>query len=78
MTKKKQKATNLKQSKVVKPSIEKKELQIVFSILAIGFILRMIYILETQNSPFIQNLFSDSKIYFDWAKELSNLSLIHI
>ena len=72
MTKKKQKATNLKQSKVVKPSIEKKELQIVFSILAIGFILRMIYILETQNSPFIQNLFSDSKIYFDWAKELSN------
>ena len=72
MTKKKQTSPNLKHSKVVKSTVEKKELQIVFSILAIGFILRVIYILETQSSPFIQNLFSDSKIYFDWAKELSN------
>ncbi len=36
-----------------------------------GFVLRFIYVLETQSSPFFQNLFSDSKIYYDLALEIS-------
>jgi len=70
MTKKKQKPQKEKQTKTKKPVFEKKELKIILSILALGFLLRLIYILETQSSPFIQNLFSDSKIYYDWAKNI--------
>ena len=70
MTKKKQKPQKEKQIKATKPVFEKKELKIILSILALGFLLRIIYILETQSSTFIQNLFSDSKIYFDWAKNI--------
>ena len=70
MTKKKQKPQKEKQIKATKPVFEKKELKIILSILALGFLLRIIYILETQSSTFIQNLFSDSKIYYDWAKNI--------
>jgi len=72
MSKKKHDKTKAKSVKVVKPAYDRKELKIILSILALGFIIRLIYILETQSSPFIQNLFSDSKIYYDWAKDLSN------
>ena len=72
MSKKKHDKTKAKSVKVVKPGYDRKELKIILSILALGFIIRLIYILETQSSPFIQNLFSDSKIYYDWAKDLSN------
>ena len=72
MSKKKHNRTKAKPVKVVKPALNKKELKIILSILALGFVLRLIYILETQSSPFIQNLFSDSKIYYDWARDLSN------
>lgn len=72
MTKKKQKPQIGKQTKTQKPVFEKKELKIILSILALGFLLRLIYILETQSSPFIQNLFSDSKIYYDWAKDIAS------
>ena len=34
-----------------------------------GLLLRFIYVIETQNTPFFQNLFSDSKIYFDLADQ---------
>ena len=72
MSKKKRDKTKAKPVKVVKPVYDRKELKIILSILALGFVIRLIYILETQSSPFIQNLFSDSKIYYDWAKDLSN------
>ena len=36
---------------------------IVFS----GLILRLIYFFETEVTPFFTNLYSDSKVYFDWA-----------
>ncbi len=36
-----------------------------------GFILRFIYVIETQGSPFFQNLFSDSGIYYDLALKIS-------
>ncbi len=39
-------------------------------IVAAGFLFRIIYVLETKNTPFFQNLFSDSKIYFDWAEQI--------
>lgn len=36
-----------------------------------GLILRFIYVIETNGSPFFQNLFSDSKIYYDLALKIS-------
>ena len=72
MSKKKHNKTKAKSVKVVKPAYDRKELKIILSILTLGFVIRLLYILETQSSPFIQNLFSDSKIYYDWAKGLSN------
>ncbi len=36
-----------------------------------GFILRFLYVIETQGSPFFQNLFSDSGIYYDLAVKIS-------
>ena len=35
-----------------------------------GFILRFLYVIETQGSPFFQNLFSDSGIYYDLALKI--------
>ena len=72
MSKKKHNKAETKLNKVIKPTLNKKELKIIFSILVLGFVLRLIYILETQSSPFVQNLFSDSKIYYDWANDLSD------
>jgi 4-amino-4-deoxy-L-arabinose transferase-like glycosyltransferase len=37
-----------------------------------GLLLRFIYVIETQNTPFFQNLFSDSKIYFDLAINIAS------
>ncbi len=37
-----------------------------------GFLLRFFYVIETQNSPFFQNLFSDSKIYYDLANNIAS------
>ena len=56
----------------IRTILTKEERKYLFIIIAVGFILRLIFILETQNSPFIQHLFSDSKIYNDWAKEIVN------
>ena len=50
--------------------LPKDQRKFLFVIIAAGFILRLLFIIETQNSPFIQHLFSDSKIYNDWAKEI--------
>ncbi len=41
-------------------------------IVLVGIILRFIYVYETQSSPFFQNLFSDSKIYYDLALKISS------
>jgi len=35
-----------------------------------GLILRLIYFFETEGTPFFTSLYSDSKIYFDWASEI--------
>ncbi len=37
-----------------------------------GLLLRFIYVIETQNTPFFQNLFSDSKIYYDLANNIAS------
>lgn len=71
MTKRKPSAQKQKQEKALKPTIDKKELKTILLIIAVGFLLRLIYVLETQSSPFIQNLFSDSQIYFDLAKNMA-------
>jgi len=46
---------------------DESETKILFWILFVGFLLRLLFVIETQNSPFIQNLFSDSKIYNNYA-----------
>jgi 4-amino-4-deoxy-L-arabinose transferase-like glycosyltransferase len=46
---------------------DESETKILFWILFVGFLLRLLFVVETQNSPFIQNLFSDSKIYNSYA-----------
>lgn len=52
--------------------LEKKEIKFLIYTLSIGFILRLIYILEIQGTPFVENLISDSKIYFNWAAAMAD------
>jgi 4-amino-4-deoxy-L-arabinose transferase-like glycosyltransferase len=47
--------------------LDKKEFKYLMFITLLGFLLRLVFILETNSSPFVQHLFSDSKIYNDWA-----------
>ncbi len=69
MTKKKSLPTkaNFRKKKLNSKNIPDNELKYVIFIVAVGFFLRFIYVLQTQNNPFVLNLFSDSKIYNDWA-----------
>ncbi|MBN1637544.1 MAG: glycosyltransferase family 39 protein [Ignavibacteriales bacterium] len=39
-------------------------------ILLVGLVIRLIYIFELQSTPFGDNLFSDAKIYNEWAKSI--------
>lgn len=71
MSKRKKHESSNSETKAVKTKTGKNnELKIVLSIITLGFILRMVYVFETTNSPFYLNLFSDSKIYFDWANKM--------
>ncbi len=36
-----------------------------------GFIIRLLYVLEVHNTPFYQSMFSDSNIYYEWAKNIA-------
>lgn len=67
--------------KIVKKKIEKadsksglfsnEEYRYLSIIVIAGFILRFLYVIETQGTPFFQNLFSDSGIYYDLALKIS-------
>lgn len=50
--------------------LDKDEKRNLLYLLIIGLLLRIFYIVETSGTPFILHLFSDSKIYYDWAKSL--------
>lgn len=72
MSKKKKHEVQNSEVKVINnKKMDSNELKIILPILALGLLLRLIYIFETNNSPFYLNLFSDSKIYFDWAKQIA-------
>lgn len=72
MNKKKKNKGQISGEKVSKKkTLDSSELKIILSILGLGFFIRLIYVLETNDSPFYLNLFSDSKIYFDWAKQIA-------
>jgi len=43
-----------------------------YFIIALGFLLRIYYVIETAGTPFYQFLFSDSKIYADWAASIAS------
>ncbi|MCF8355735.1 MAG: tetratricopeptide repeat protein [Melioribacteraceae bacterium] len=62
--------TNINWKSLFHFDLDKSEKKNLFVITAIGFILRLIYVLETQSSPFIQHPFSDSEIYANWALDL--------
>lgn len=70
MSKKKQKIKNPNSVKVKNQLFNIQESKTIIWITFAGFIIRLIYIIETQQSPFIQNLFSDSQIYFDLARTM--------
>lgn len=52
--------------------IDESEKKNLLYIVLAGFILRVFFIVETSGTPFLAHLFSDSKIYMDWAKTLAN------
>lgn len=47
------------------------ELFFVGFIVLFGFTLRLIYFIETNGTPFFTNLYSDSKVYFEWASAIT-------
>jgi tetratricopeptide (TPR) repeat protein len=47
------------------------ELKVLSAIAAAGFILRLIFINEISDSPFIRSLASDAQIYFEWGKNIA-------
>lgn len=56
--------------------LEKSEKKFLFILLLSTFIIRVYYVFEVFNTPFLQNLFSDSAIYSNWAKELVDSGFI--
>lgn len=51
--------------KIKKYDVDEKK--ILFPLLGVAFLLRLIFIIETTGTPFVSNLFSDSRIYMDYA-----------
>lgn len=49
---------------------EKEEVLPLGIILGIAFVLRFLFMLETYEHPFFKYLFSDSKLYFEWATQI--------
>jgi 4-amino-4-deoxy-L-arabinose transferase-like glycosyltransferase/Flp pilus assembly protein TadD len=62
-------AAEIKKNGIIFSGKEYKYLSVIF---IVGFVLRFFYVTETQNTPFFQNLYSDSKIYYDLAVQISN------
>jgi len=58
----------VKKQKFLEKHFTKDELQRLVIICGLGFLIRALFIFDVGESPFVQNLFSDSKIYYDWAK----------
>lgn len=56
--------------------LDKDEFIYLFIICSVGLLLRLAYVFETKEMPFIQNLFSDSKIYHEWGEEIAKGDLI--
>ncbi|MBU2471857.1 MAG: glycosyltransferase family 39 protein, partial [Bacteroidetes bacterium] len=53
-----------------KSFFEKTEVKFLGIILFVGFLLRIIFYFELKNTPLFSDLFSDSRIYFDFAKDI--------
>lgn len=60
----------IREQKFLEKYFTKDELQCLGIICGLGFLIRVLFIFDVEGSPFVQNLFSDSKIYYDWAKEI--------
>lgn len=50
---------------------DRRESLILLWIVGFGFLLRLLFITETQNTPFVQYLFSDSQIYNNYALNIA-------
>ena len=75
-SKKKKKQAKTEKAVEKRNIFSKDEYRYLSLIVLAGIILRLIYVFETQGSPFFQNLFSDSKIYYDLAIKISSGSWI--
>ncbi len=51
-------------------SLSNSEFKYLSFIILAGLILRLLYVIETNSTPFFQNLFSDSRIYYDLALKI--------
>lgn len=51
-------------------NLEKSEKKFLFVILLTALALRVYYVFEVFNTPFLKHLFSDPAIYSQWAKDL--------
>ncbi len=51
---------------------DRQETNILLPIVLIGFLLRLVYVVQTQGTPFFEYLFSDSEIYNNWALGIAN------
>lgn len=56
--------------KIIKSYFDDSEIKYLLWIAGVGLLFRLLFILETQHTPFVQNLFSDSKIYNDFALDI--------
>ncbi len=74
--KKKKKSVENKVTVSDKKLSSNEEYRYLLVIVLVGIILRFIFVIETQNSPFFQTLFSDSKIYYDLALKICSGSWI--
>lgn len=50
--------------------LDNDEKKLVYPIIFIAFLIRLLFIVETTGSPFVENLFSDSEIYTNYAEEI--------
>ncbi|MBU2446081.1 MAG: glycosyltransferase family 39 protein [Bacteroidetes bacterium] len=53
-------------------SFDRSEMKYVIFIVLFGFLIRITCVLELSSTPFFSNLFSDSKIYHDWAVKIAS------
>jgi 4-amino-4-deoxy-L-arabinose transferase-like glycosyltransferase len=61
-----------KTAKLIFNTFTPNEFKYLLLICFFGFVLRLLFLIQIQDIPFFQDLYSDSKIYNQWAEEIVN------